>query len=516
MALLFNSVGQYSSSIYETARGLLRSRTNQAQRADYLVQQNAVLKQRCEQLDKQLDQFQQTCNSLKQQLRQTELEIQRLRSQPCRLPEDPPVPHHSYGPKLMSLCVNLAKTVGLRASEAALKIVFDWFHIEAKVPCWTSIRQWMCRVGVAQLDNVPQASEDMIWMVDHSNQIGTEKILTILGISTSKLPAPGETLRHQDVQTLAVIPGTQWKLEDVRREYRKLAAKIGMPRMLLTDGAVELRESADVLETPGKKLVLLRDMKHYAANLLERILQQDDRFSQFLSHSGSTRCAIQQTELSHFTPPSQKTKARFMNLEPTLRWGEMVAWQLSHPKSKGRQGIVAKRMNDKLGWVRAFRDDLGCWRRCQRVIGESLHFINTQGVFQGACEQLKLRLAKLRETNWHHCDRSNGLADQLIAFVAESEKHLSEGERGWLSTEILESSFGLYKALEGQHSKGGFTSLLAAFPALLIDCTPSQMRQSMKQVSTVHLKQWVREHLGTTLASKRNRAYKEFTNNIAG
>jgi len=127
--------------------------------------------------------------------------------------------------------------------------------------------------------------------------------------------------------------------------------------MLLTDGAVELRESADVLEKPGKKLVLLRDMKHYSANLLERILQQDGRFSQFISHLGSARSAIQQTELSHFTPPSQKTKARFMNLEPTLRWGEMVSWQLAHPNSQGRQGIVAKRM--------------GSCRWCQPSTGDS-------------------------------------------------------------------------------------------------------------------------------------------------
>jgi hypothetical protein len=36
-----------------------------------------------------------------------------------------------------------------------------------------------------------------------------------------------------------------------------------------------------------------------------------------------------------------------------------------------------------------------------------------------------------------------------------------------MSTEILESTFALYKQLERQHSKGGFTSLLAGFGALL-------------------------------------------------
>jgi len=58
MSLLFKSVDQYSSSIYETACGLLRSRTNQAERAYRLTQQNAVLKERCGQLDNQLAQTQ--------------------------------------------------------------------------------------------------------------------------------------------------------------------------------------------------------------------------------------------------------------------------------------------------------------------------------------------------------------------------------------------------------------------------------------------------------------------------
>ena len=35
-----------------------------------------------------------------------------------RLPDDPPLAGHGYGPKLMSLCANLARRVGLRAAEA--------------------------------------------------------------------------------------------------------------------------------------------------------------------------------------------------------------------------------------------------------------------------------------------------------------------------------------------------------------------------------------------------------------
>ncbi len=52
------------------------------------------------------------------------------------------------------------------------------------------------------------------------------------------------------------------------------------------------------------------------------------------------------------------------------------------------------------------------------------------------------------------------MINEHTAFVADSENQLEEGMRVPQSTEILESSFGLYKTLEKQHSKGGFTGLI--------------------------------------------------------
>ena len=102
------------------------------------------------------------------------------------------------------------------------------------------------------------------------------------------------------------------------------------------------------------------------------------------------------------------------------------------------------------------------------------------------------------------------MASKLIAFVQATETQLGEGERAWLSTENLESLFGQYKRLEGQHSKGGFTSLIAAMPMLLTNWTPDRVRASLSAVSVKEMKKWVHENLGTTLTAKRATAYKEF------
>jgi hypothetical protein len=40
------------------------------------------------------------------------------------LPEDLPLPRHQYGPRMIALCVNLARRVGLRPAAAVLKIFF--------------------------------------------------------------------------------------------------------------------------------------------------------------------------------------------------------------------------------------------------------------------------------------------------------------------------------------------------------------------------------------------------------
>jgi len=426
------------------------------------------------------------------------------------LASDLPLPHHSYGPKMISLCLNLAKEIGFRPTETALKVVFAWLGVDAKVPSFDSIRVWSCRVGIAQLKLVVRDGEAWIWLADHSNQIGQEKVLQIIGIRVKDLPPVGETLPRDKMVVLATVPGTSWTRDDVRREYKKLAERLGPPAYLVTDGAVELIESADALEIEGQSPIVLRDMKHYAANVFEQLIGKDERFGQYLSKLGRTRSTVQQTELSHFTPPPQKPKARFMNLGPVLRWGRMVSYHLSDCYSKSRQGITAERVNEKLGWVRGFRGELAVWSRCQDVMQASLGFINRHGIYQGAAAKLKIKLEELRSTHPPDCKLSATMSAKLLAFVEESESKLPEGERAWLSTENLESLFGQYKRLEGQHSKGGFTSLIAAMPMLLTHWTPAKVRESLTAVPVKTMTQWTDENLGTTLTSKRATAYREF------
>jgi hypothetical protein len=435
--------------------------------------------------------------------RQLEYERYRYNDGQFCLPADPAVGTHGYGARMVCLAVALAQAVGFRGAERVLKIVFEWLGVEQDLPDFSTIRLWFQRVGLATVKEPLEKADDWIWLADHSNQIGPEKVMGVLAIRASQLPEIGTTIKHEDVEVLTVQPGTCWKKEDVAGVYEELAKEYGAPRAILMDGAAELREGAETLKKQRSDLLTLQDFKHKAANLFKALIHKDPRFMEFNRQLGKTRSSIQQTELAHLTPPSLQQKARFMNLGPQLQWARVILALLEYPKAHSRQWVSSERLEEKLGWIRGFADDLAGWLECQQVVNVGLKQINEQGLFQGTAQRFRSSIANLKHA------LSQKLAAQLVDFLHDAESELKPGERLPLSTEILESSFALYKQLERQHAKAGFTSLLASFAALLRKPTPEFIRKSFASVPTKEVKQWVRDNLGTTFNSKRLATYRE-------
>ena len=343
----FNRLWAFKSRIRVVAASLYQSRETLRQRCRRW--RNEIVRLRCQiqEQHREIVQRDQQIEESRVKLAELAARIQQLQKRPLVWPSDPRLPCHQYGPKMISLCIRLARRIGLRATPCCLTILFEHLGVRESIPDWTTIRQWMLRAGVALLEEPLERADDWILFVDHSNQIGQEKLLVIEGLRESQLPPPGHALTHEHLRVLTVQLGVSWKTEDMARVYEALAAKIGNPRALVIDGASELRDAAKVFQKGDSKTIILGDFKHFAANLLKKVLGRTERFQEFKQQMGTSRSTIQQTELGHFTPPGLKSKARFMNLQPTLKWALMILWQLAHPASRARQGISDARMNER-------------------------------------------------------------------------------------------------------------------------------------------------------------------------
>ena len=88
-----------------------------------------------------------------------------------------PLPGHQFGLVLIAVSIQLAKRVGFRATTDVLRIVFEMLEIEMGIPSHDAIEQWTLRLGVASLKGTFTRDDRVLWMADHSSQIGKERLL---------------------------------------------------------------------------------------------------------------------------------------------------------------------------------------------------------------------------------------------------------------------------------------------------------------------------------------------------
>ena len=458
---------------------------------------------------------------LSERLVQAEEHAERMQEQrdeartSVNLAHDPPVGTHGYGSNMITLSVNLAMSIGFRGADRAIRIFYDAYGLQKEItPSHDSIRNWSMRLGIAGMQQGRErllSAKKRVIMVDHSCQIGDEKLMVVLGLDADNLPEPGQALRREDMEVLEVKAASRWKTDDMLREYQSIHQRLGPIRQILIDGASELQSGAKAYaESVDHEVVIQRDAAHYAATQMKSILGKDEKFQQAISHMGTTRSQVQQTELAFLSPPTPKNKARFMNLSSVIQWMTMMLWLLRNPDAACLAGVAPERLQAKFAWIAGYADQIPMWRACQDVVSTFVTFANEQSLHHGASAKLAAAIGELKHRE------ARELRDRLVRFVLESESALQPGERLPMSTQLLESLFGQYKQLEGQQSKSGFTGLVSCIPLLHRLPTPASVRASFAQVTKKQVADWVTKHVGRTLTSQRRTAYAEHRKAVKG
>jgi len=426
-----------------------------------------------------------------------------MEHQAVDLVDDEPTGSHGYGPGMQALFLRLVLAgTSLRGAARVLTLLAEALGWGLPVPHWTTGRLWLLRLGHARLRTPKDQANDWAWLIDHSVQIGQEKCLVIVGLRLRDLPPPGQGLAHTDLELIALVPRRSWTRQEVDDALEAAAATTGVPRVIVDDHGVDISGGVCFFQERHSTTVEIYDAKHKAACVLKRRLEKNPRWQDFQARVGPTRCAIQQTELAFLVPPGPRPKARFMNLAATLHWASRTLALLRQAPAGVPPGVDPQRLHAKLGWLHEFAADIAEWSEWQALVDVVVTFANRQGVYHGAAGALR---AALPQRPAH--GSSATLVDELVAFVAEQEARLRRGERFPASTEVLESCFGRFKQLEKQQARGGFTSLVLGFGALLAETTTQAVKQAMEHSGTNKIVAWCKEHLGTTLFAQRRLAF---------
>jgi hypothetical protein len=398
--------------------------------------------------------------------------------------------------RFVSLVIDCGASLRCAASVLGL---FQVTGEDEMIPDWSTGRLWLLRIGLAALLRSLVIADDWVWVIDHSIQIGQCKCLVILGIRLSEFPVE-RPLCHEDMEPIALVPMRSSTKVTVAEQLEDAVNRTGVPRAILSDCGSDLQGGVEIFRQSHPETIELQDIKHKAACLLKARLEGDERWKQYASQVAQTKFSLQQTELAFLSPPSQRSKARFMNLGELVEWGWKTLALVDDPSGLVPLGVTAERVRERLGWLKEYREALTEWSAWHEVIKSTLDFVRSHGYYVGAGLKLAAALPEASGT-------VGELREQLIAFVRAESAKAEVGERLPGSTEVLESCFGKLKALEQDQSKSGFTGLVLSLGAMVSKRSVESIREGLEMCRVRDVWAWCKEKLGQSVQSKRKQAY---------
>ena len=308
------------------------------------------------------------------------------------------------------------------------------------------------------------------------------------------------TVLSLDVVESSDGPKVQQQLLDVQKKIGTIAAVVSDQGSDLVSGIKMFVEKQPELPNQVKPLAL-KDFSHASSHVFKARLLADSKWGMFLASCGSTQPKVKQTALGALAPPTQKVKGRYMNIGDMIRWGQKMLALIDGTHGELPPGIDRSMLLSKYGWIKEFRTSLSHWNELDILREHSLKYLRVAGYSSKAVSELRAIQTPYRN---HECSRI--MADQLVDLVQEECESISDGKSFPASSEIIESLIGKTKQMQAQHSRGGFTKMVLAAAASVVQITEAVVIQSLEAVREINVRQWTKDTIGTTLTSVRRTA----------
>jgi len=411
------------------------------------------------------------------------------------------IPRHQFplGVVAGSLALVLRTGTHLKRVAEVLAMNWKWWADGGSVGTYYSVRLWLLRLGLYQLNRPKEQADDWMWIMDHTMQLGERKCLIIVAIRQSAWDAEDRVLRHEDVELIDLQPVTESTGEVVFRQMETATAKTGVPRAIISDDGRDLHRGIALFREAHPTTAWMYDVKHKTACLLKHELENDASWQEFVGEVNRFKQRVSVTLLACLLPPQLRGKARYMSVDVLVDWAEKHLPLLDRPEVLMQFGLATSIVEEKLGWLREYSGQIRRWREMLDVIETTEHYVRHQGIHRKAAGELAVLLPKPRS------EAARSLRQQLLTFVREEAQQTRRGERLLGSSEVLESIIGKFKCVAGERGQHGLTGMVLSIGALVGHVTVGAVQAALAEVPTRDVWDWCQAHLGTTLQGLRRR-----------
>jgi hypothetical protein len=387
---------------------------------------------------------------------------------------------------------------------ASSKILPLMFNLK-RTPSINSGKLWMLKLGYYNLTKEQTIADDWIYIIDHSIQMGKEKLLLIVGIRAKDLPQD-RALRYEDTEIIDLQPVKKSTGEIVHEQIKEATKKTGKPRAIVSDMGSDIKLGIKKFQEKSSDTVHVYDLKHKIALLIKGILESGNEWSEFKLFANFVVKKLQNTAIAGYRPPKQKEKARYMNIEDLVRWGDKILIKYENLQKSQKKTDDDIKLEGIIKNIEQLEKSIKAWSEMVVVFELIEKFMNIYGLQQDSyekfCQLYGYKLLSLKTAE------AKGLATQILSFIKEQQKVCNQNERLLHSSQLIESLFGKLKFLEKEQSKSSFTNLILSVGAMVSKTTTTGIKKALETVNIGMINKWSKEKVGTTIQAQRKELYR--------
>lgn len=423
---------------------------------------------------------------------------------------DDSIPYHHYSLSTISLVVQQVIYVGHSYRSTAKSLRFLPSFSYPYSPDHTTIKSWIERIGLYELQRPKEKRDDWIFLVDLTLELGQEKALVIYGVPyhywETCVRSNYLALQYTDGQILALEITTQATGDWIQSILTQVSSQVGVPLQIISDHGSNLKKGIQLFQQQHPQLIYTYDVTHAMAKLLEKELFSDDTFPNFLSDCHQCLLQVQQTEFAFASPPSQRSKCRFFNLDPLLKWANTL---LSLPVNLFLQLLpnynlfqTYRRFFDKFSWILSYRSHILKWSTLLQMTRSLEALLKRAGLSSSSVRLFQNSLSSL-DIPSSLLPFQHQLFQYLDTQLLEVHNSPSPPHALLASSDILESLFGRYKHFSKRCPLKELRSLLLTIPLSTVHLTKQYIQDALTTVSSSDLSLWVHRTFGQSMLSKR-------------
>lgn len=365
-----------------------------------------------------------------------------------------------------------------------------------EVPSYNTIDNWARKCGLDEIKHTSEALKDIDYaaVIDECMMIGSQKLFPVLSVPAEH---KGRPLQLEDVHVIGFHVQSSWNAEDASKALDTDIEAIGKrPKYAISDNESSMRKAVGL-----SGYTWHRDVSHTLAVFMERVYKDDPYFVDLNKRMVTCKQQYCMKEIAYLQSPSIRSKARFMNLSESVDWADTML-QIFHNLSEHEREVFSF-IPAYASFIEEMKDIVSC-----------IHFIEAEMKYNGLSKDtISVCRKHVYKTAMCGGDRMRKVGQYILNYLAEEERLLADNEIINNSSDIIESTFGIFKYRQSPNKLNGITARVLHLPVILAYTGESvsknyNIKERLCRTKIKDIELWRDENLMENLVAKRIKTLK--------